>query len=199
MKQPHLNFEKEVWAEGNLACGIDEVGRGCIAGPVVAAAVVFSPDHKPHEKIRDSKKLTPKMREELFGYILENCVDFGVGLAAASSIDEAGIVPSTKMAMTEALAQLSKTPDVLLIDAVKLEDVKITQKSIIKGDENVYSIAAASIIAKVFRDKVVSGFDNIWPEFEFSSHKGYGTQKHYEAIKKHGLTLEHRRSFCKNI
>lgn len=199
MKQPHTKFEQEAWSKGLVVCGIDEVGRGCIAGPVVAAAVSFPEAHKIHEKIRDSKKVTSKMRAELFDFILEECDDFGVGLVSADSIDEIGISPATKKAMALAIEGLTIKPDQILIDAVVLDEVAISQKSIIKGDENIYSIAAASIVAKVFRDAVVSGLDNIYPDYGFSSHKGYGTKVHYEAIKKSGLTTEHRKTFLKNI
>jgi len=199
MKQPHTKFEQEAWGQGLVVCGIDEVGRGCIAGPVVAAAVSFPKEHKLHEKIRDSKKVTPKMRAELFNFILEECDDFGVGLVSAKAIDENGISPATKLAMALAINDLTNKPDQILIDAVVLDEVTIAQKSIIKGDENIYSIAAASIVAKVFRDSVVSGFDNVYPDYGFSSHKGYGTKVHYEALKKSGLTSEHRRTFLKNL
>lgn len=198
MNLPHLNFEKEAWKNNIVVCGVDEVGRGCIAGPVVAAAVSFSENHKPHQKIKDSKKLTPKMREELFDFILEDCNDFGIGLVSASEIDEIGIVPATKKAMKLAIESINNQTALVMIDAVILDNIPIAQKSIIKGDEKVYSIAAASIVAKVFRDKVVSGLDNVYKNYEFSSHKGYGTKAHYEAINKNGLTLEHRRTFLKS-
>lgn len=196
---PNLNFEKEVWAAKGLACGIDEVGRGCIAGPVVAAAVVFGPDHSPHEKIKDSKMLTPKKREELYDFILEEAQDYGIGLVPASEIDEIGIVPATKKAMQYAIEMLGSDPSNLLIDAVVLDEIDIPQKSIIKGDTVCYSIAAASILAKVFRDRVVMGFDNVYPEYGFGGHKGYGAPAHYAAIKENGFTPEHRRTFCRNI
>lgn len=199
LKQPHLKFEQEAWDHNLIVCGVDEVGRGCLAGPVVAAAVSFSKSHKPHEKVRDSKKMTPKMRAEMFEYILDNCSDFGIGLVPADEIDRIGIVPATKKAMVSAIQGFNIQPDEILIDAVNLEEITIKQKSIIKGDESVYSIAAASIVAKVFRDSVVSGFDNVYSEYQFSSHKGYGTKAHYAAIEKHGLTKEHRRTFLRNI
>lgn len=199
MISPHLDFEKEVWAAKGLACGIDEVGRGCIAGPVVAAAVIFDSEHSPHEKIKDSKMLTPKKREELYDFILEEAQDYGIGLVPASEIDEIGIVPATKKAMQYAIEMLGSVPSNLLIDAVVLSEVEIPQKSIIKGDTVCYSIAAASIIAKVFRDHVVIGFDNIYPEYGFSGHKGYGAATHYAAIEKYGLTPEHRRTFLRKL
>jgi ribonuclease HII len=199
MKEPHIKFEKEIWDEGCLAGGVDEVGRGCIAGPVVAACVVFPANHIPIKNVRDSKKLTPKMRKELFDNILASASDFGIGLVPSSAIDKDGIGRSTKKAMAIAVESLSTTPDILLIDAMTLEEVTISQKAIIKGDENVYSISAASIVAKVFRDAVVSGLDNAHPGYDFSSHKGYGTKKHYEAITRIGICPEHRKTFLSDI
>ncbi|MBW6431896.1 ribonuclease HII, partial [Patescibacteria group bacterium] len=149
--------------------------------------------------VRDSKKLSSKKREEIFEEILDLALDFGVGLISAPEIDEIGIVPATKKAMIQAIENLSYQPDILLIDAMVLDEIEIEQKSIIRGDESCYSISCASIVAKVFRDRIVSGFDNIYPDYLFSSHKGYGTKDHYEAIKTHGLTLEHRRSFLKTL
>ncbi len=198
MITPHFEFEKEAWLKNLTSCGVDEVGRGCIAGPVVAGAVSFPKNHKLNEKIRDSKKLTEKAREELFDFILDECDDFGIGLVPATEIDEIGIVPATKKAMKIAIESINIKMDLILIDAVKLEDVLTTQKSIIKGDEKVYSIAAASIIAKVFRDRIVSGLDNVYEDYGFSSHKGYGTKKHYEALNSSGHTPEHRKTFLKN-
>lgn len=199
MINPGTENEIEIWARGGLACGIDEVGRGCVAGPVVAAAVIMPKGHKPIASVRDSKKLTAKKREELFEEILSSCADFGVGLLSASLVDEIGIVAAVKGAMTEAFTNLVLTPDLLLIDAMEIEEIPITQRAIIKGDEKVYSIACASIVAKVYRDRVVMGLDNVHPKHEFSSHKGYGTKKHFENIRKHGMTDEHRKTFLTNI
>lgn len=199
MKYPNTDYEVDIWSRGGLACGIDEVGRGCVAGPVVAAAVIMPKGHKPIEYIRDSKQLTAKKREALFDEILSSCADFGVGLLSAAEIDEFGIVDAVKRAMTEAVNSLVLTPDLLLVDAMKIEEIPITQESIVKGDESVYSIACASIIAKVYRDRVVMGLDNVHPKHEFSSHKGYGTKKHFENIREHGMTEEHRKSFLKKI
>ena len=199
MLTPHLENEKKIWLNGGLVCGIDEVGRGCIAGPVVAGAVIFPSGHKPHSKIRDSKTLSPKQRCELFDFITGEAEDFGLGLVSAIEIDEIGIVAATQKAMIRSIKMLKKSPDLLLIDATQLKEIKISQKSIIKGDSISYSIAASSIIAKDFRDQIISGLDNIYKDYGFSSHKGYGTALHYEAIKKNGLTPEHRKTFLKKI
>ena len=199
MIQPDLIYEKEIWNNDGLAAGVDEVGRGCLAGPVVAAAVVMPVDCDIHIKIRDSKTMTSKMRAEMFDYIIDNCSDFGIGLVSAAEIDQMGINPSTDKAIRLALAQLGSDPELILVDAVQISEITIPQKGIIKGDAKVYSIAAASIVAKVFRDAVVSGFDTEYPEYGFSSHKGYGAKKHMDAIRKYGLTVEHRKSFCTRI
>lgn len=192
---PDLSFEEEIWAEGRILCGVDEVGRGCLAGPVVAAAVVMPKGHKPIDGICDSKKLTRKKREELFDIILDNVADFGVGLVPAIEIDNVGIASATKRAMAEAVKLLTIQPDTLLVDAYEIDEMVIDQKPIAKGDEVCYSIACASIVAKVFRDSVVAGLHHDFPKYGFPNHKGYGTKKHREAIKKHGTTREHRRTF----
>lgn len=199
IRQPHLEYEKASWLKGEAACGIDEVGRGSIAGPVVAAAVIFDSSHKPSEKIRDSKTLSEKQRQEIFDFIVSESADFGVGLVSAAEIDEIGIVPATKRAMALALEMLSRRPDVLLIDAVNLEEVDIRQESMIKGDAICYSISAASVLAKVYRDRVVAGLDNVYRGYGFAGHKGYGAATHYEAIRANGLTPEHRKSFLRKL
>lgn len=168
-----------------------------MAGPVVAAAVIFPKNHQPHQKIRDSKKMTPKNREETFDYILENAVDFGIGLIDAKTIDEIGIGAATEAAMVLAVEMLNKKVSLALIDGREINGLAVKQKAIIKGDAYVYSISAASIVAKVFRDKVVSGLDNVYQNYAFAEHKGYGTKKHFAAITQHGLTPEHRRTFLK--
>lgn len=198
MVYPNTDYEIEIWSKGGLACGIDEVGRGCVAGPVVAASVIMPKGHKPIDDIRDSKKLSQKKREALFEEILSSCADFGIGLIPAQDIDNHGIVPATKNAMLESFNQLSLAPDLILIDAMEVEEIPIQQESITKGDMKVYSISCASIVAKVFRDRVVIGLENDYKEHQFSSHKGYGTKAHFDTIKKHGLTPEHRKSFLKN-
>jgi len=193
-----MDFEKEAWRSDCLCCGIDEVGRGCIAGPVVAAAVIFPPNHKIHKKIRDSKKMTPKMRQVAFEYILDNSIDFGVGLINAQMIDKIGIVSATEQAIIESVKMLKTEIDHALIDGKSIKELNLKQKAVVKGDEHIYSISAASIVAKVFRDAIVSGFDNVYEDYNFKSHKGYGTKKHFEAITKNGLTPEHRKTFLKN-
>lgn len=199
MIQPHQKFEKEIWNLDGLVAGVDEVGKGCLAGPVVAAAVIFPKNTKKHPKIRDSKSMTPKMRAEMFEYIMDTCVDFGVGLVAASEIDTDGINPCTIRAMRLAIEQIKRETELVLVDAVEIVDLTLPQKAIIKGDVHVFSIAAASIVAKVIRDAIVSGFDNDYPGYGFSSHKGYGVSAHVEKIKELGFTPEHRKTFCTRI
>lgn len=195
MQDPHLDYEKVVWKTGGLVCGMDEVGRGCVAGPIVVGAVIMPIGHKQIEGVRDSKKVTEKKREKLFFEIIEQCEDFSIGLVPSSSIDEIGIMPSLYTAAKHAIDGLSKKPSKIMMDAMELPDIEIEQEAIIRGDSIVYSISCASIIAKVFRDKVVMGLDNIYEGYNFSSHKGYGTKGHYESIKKFGLTKEHRKTF----
>jgi len=199
VRAPHLKFEKSIWSRKGSVCGVDEVGRGCLAGPVVAAAVSFDEFHRPHPRVRDSKALTPNSRQELFDFILNEATDFGFGLVSAKKIDNLGIVSATKEAMALAIKSLSKRPDEVLVDVVFLENIKVKQKAVINGDTCVYSIAAASIVAKVFRDRLVSGLDSVYPGYFFASHKGYGTRNHYRAISRHGLTPEHRKTFLKRI
>lgn len=199
MITPDLKHEREYWKEEILVCGVDEVGRGCLAGPVVAAAVVLPKNHRPIKNVRDSKKLTPKMRKEVCLAILEKCSDYGIGLVPATEIDNIGIEKATKKAMIQALEHLTFGHQVVLIDGNKPLDINIRQKTIVKGDATVYSISAASIIAKVFRDQIIMGLDNEYPEYGFSGHKGYHSQNHVEALKKHGPTPEHRRTFITNF
>ena len=186
------------YAEFDYICGIDEVGRGPLAGPVVASVVVFKPNTKI-EGINDSKKLSEAKREELFDIIKEKALDYGIGIVNNEDIDKYNILNATYMAMKKALNCLENQPDYLLIDAATIPGVDINQKPIIKGDSKSISIAAASILAKVTRDNIMYQYDEIFPEYGFKSHKGYGTKEHYEAIEKHGITRIHRKSFLKNI
>lgn len=179
-------------------CGIDEVGRGCIAGPVVAAAVVLpSEPIKEYSKlIRDSKTLSESMREKVYDHLINWVNYFGIGISTVNEIDGNGIVYATKKAMTRAVRSLDIDPDYLLIDAMKIENLSIKQQSIIKGDSKSYSIAAASILAKVTRDKLMR--DDIhpkYPEFNLKDNKGYGTKNHIESIRIFGPTNIHRKTF----
>ena len=188
-------FENELYNNGiNFIAGIDEVGRGPLIGPVVTAAVILPKDFYD-ERINDSKKLTEKKRELLYDVIMENALSVGVGMSSPEVIDEINILNATKKAMVEAVNNLSIKPEHLLIDAVKL-DIDIPQTSIIKGDAKCQSIASASIIAKVTRDRMMLELDKKYPMYDFKHNKGYGTKKHIEALYKYGPLKEHRKSFA---
>ena len=188
-------FETELYNNGiNFIAGIDEVGRGPLVGPVVTAAVIL-PKNFYDERINDSKKLTEKKRELLYDVIMENAISVGIGISSEDVIDEINILNATKRAMLEAVNNLNVKPEHLLIDAVKL-NTSIPQTSIIKGDAKSESIAAASIIAKVTRDRMMVELDKIHPEYDFKHNKGYGTKKHIEAIRKYGIIKEHRKTFA---
>ncbi len=188
-------FETELYNNGiNFIAGIDEVGRGPLVGPVVTAAVILPKDFYD-ERINDSKKLTEKKRELLYDVIMENALSVGIGMSSPEVIDEINILNATKKAMIEAINNLSIKPEHLLIDAVKL-DIDIPQTSIIKGDAKSESIAAASIIAKVTRDRMMVELDKKYPMYDFKHNKGYGTKKHIEALYEYGPISEHRKSFA---
>lgn len=188
-------YENELYNKGiKYIAGVDEVGRGPLVGPVVTAAVILPVDFYD-ERINDSKKVTEKKREMLYDVIMENAVSVGIGMSSSEVIDEINILEATKKAMKEALNNLSVKPEHILIDAVKL-DIDIPSTSIIKGDAKSQSIAAASIIAKVTRDRMMYELDKEHPEYDFAHNKGYGTKKHIEAIKKYGILKEHRKSFA---
>ncbi len=179
--------------------GIDEAGRGALAGPVVAAAVIL-PSDRPDlawilREVRDSKELTPRKREELFDLVLDVALAVGVGSASNVEIDEWGIVGATRAAMIRALGELDVTPDALLIDYLRLPDVKMPQLAVPKGDRMSVSIAAASIIAKVSRDRLMVKMDETFPGYGFASHKGYGTRRHKDALRRLGPCRIHRLSF----
>lgn len=197
MNLPSLEIEKKYWALDRDICGVDEVGRGCLAGPVVAATVLLPKSHKQIPGIRDSKKLSLKKREYLFNEILSGARDFGIGLVSAKEIDLLGIVGATKKAMISSIDALLVTPDMVVVDSLFLEDLKLDQINIDGADSTCYSVACASIVAKVFRDRIMMGLENFYPNYNFSAHKGYGTRLHYEEITSFGLTDEHRRSFLK--
>ena len=190
-----LKYERELWASGaDYICGVDEVGRGPLAGPVVTAAVILPKDFNLLG-VDDSKKLSPKKRDELFEQIKEAAVCWAIGRREPDVIDEINILNATKAAMLDAIENLSVRPDHVLIDAVHLKKLTIPQTSIIKGDANSVSIAAASIIAKVTRDREMVEMSKIYPGYAFESNKGYGTKAHYEGLKAQGPCPIHRKTF----
>ncbi len=182
----------------SLIAGMDEAGRGPLAGPVVAAAVMLDPE-KPIYGVDDSKKLSPKKRAALKAEIEEKAISVGIGIVDVETIDTINILEATKLAMKKAVAALDPQPQQLLIDAVQLKDLPIPQKPIIKGDALSVSIAAASIIAKETRDEMLKAYDELYPEYGFASHKGYGTKQHMDAIRTYGPLPIHRKTFIKNI
>jgi len=192
-------YERRWFENGfvNIA-GLDEAGRGPLAGPVVAAAVILDKDIVI-PGINDSKKLSEAKREFLYEEIKQKAAAVGIGIVDEKTIDEINILQATLMAMRIAIGNLSVKPDYLLIDAEKIRDVDIPQLAIIKGDSLSISIAAASIIAKVERDRILMGYDKEYPDYGFGKHKGYGTKQHMDCIRKFGLLPIHRRSFTKNI
>ncbi|RDU22930.1 ribonuclease HII [Anaerosacchariphilus polymeriproducens] len=179
-------------------CGIDEVGRGPLAGPVVAGAVILPSDCEILY-LNDSKKLSEKKREELYDIIMKDAVSVGIGYVSPQRIDEINILQATYEAMREAIQKLEKRPDILLNDAVTIPKVNIKQVPIIKGDAKSVSIAAASIVAKVTRDRLMEEYHKILPEYGFDSNKGYGSSQHIEALKKFGPSPIHRETFIKNF
>ena len=179
-------------------CGIDEVGRGPLAGPVVAGAVILPKDN-PILYLNDSKKLSEKKREALYDEIMEHAVATGIGIVGPARIDEINILQATYEAMRMAIENLKVRPDLLLNDAVTIPEVDIPQVPIIKGDAKSVSIAAASIIAKVTRDRMMVEYDQIIPGYDFASNKGYGTKAHIAGLKEHGPSPIHRRTFIKNF
>ena len=186
-------YEREYAVYTNI-CGIDEVGRGPLAGPVVAGAVIL-PKDCDILYINDSKKLSEKKREKLYDVIMEKAVAVGIGYSTPARIDEINILQATYEAMREAIAKLTVKPDLLLNDAVTIPLVDIRQVPIIKGDAKSISIGAASIVAKVTRDRLMVQYDQVYPEYGFASNKGYGAQVHIDALKKYGPCPIHRRSF----
>ncbi len=191
------SYERQYEAFGFL-CGIDEVGRGPLAGPVVAGAVILPRDCEILY-LNDSKQLSAKKREELYQVILEKAVSVGLGFVGPERIDEINILNATYEAMRQAVGKLTTEPAVLLNDAVTIPGISIRQVPIIKGDEKSVSIAAASIVAKVTRDRLMEQYDAIFPEYGFASNKGYGSAQHIAALKKYGPTPIHRRSFIGNF
>ena len=178
---------------------LNEAGRGPLAGPVVVASVIL-PENSMIEGINDSKKVSESKREKLYDIILQEAISYGIGIIYQDEIDEINILQATKKGLHEAVMKMEIKPNVILVDALTgIDTLGIPYKSIIKGDAKSYSIGAASIIAKVTRDRIMREWDKVYPEYGFAGHKGYGTAKHIEAIKKYGLTPIHRKTFCKNF
>jgi len=192
-----FSFERE-YGNHQAICGIDEVGRGPFAGPVVAAAVIL-PKDCDILYINDSKKLSEKKREELFDVISREAVSVGIGIVSAQRIDEINILQATYEAMRQAIQKLSVQPDILLNDAVTIPGVEIAQVPIIKGDAKSLTIGAASIMAKVTRDRMMAEYDKEYPQYGFAKHKGYGTKQHTQALLEYGACPIHRKTFLKNI
>ena len=199
-----LNNLKEI--ENNLhqksfqnICGIDEAGRGPLAGPVVVAGVIMPPNSMI-EGVNDSKKISEKKREKLYDLIIEEAINYSVAIIGQDVIDDINILNATKQGVTKVVEELSIRPDLVIIDALEHIDTKgIPYEAIIKGDAKCYSIAAASILAKVTRDRIMREWDNVYPQYGFAKHKGYGTAQHIAAIKEYGLCPIHRRSFTKHF
>jgi len=196
MKDMYI-YERK-YADFSYICGIDEVGRGPLAGPVVAGAVIL-PKDCDILYLNDSKKLSEKVREELYSEIMEKAVATGIGIVSPARIDEINILQATYEAMRMAISNLKVSPDLLLNDAVTIPEVSVRQVPIIKGDAKSASIAAASIIAKVTRDRLMVQYEDVMPGYGFASNKGYGSAAHIQAIKEIGATPIHRQSFIKNF
>lgn len=192
-------IEDSFYAQGyQVICGVDEAGRGPLAGPVCAAAVIL-PKHLEIPGLTDSKKLTDKKRRELFPLIQEQAVSYGIGLASQEEIDEINILQATFLAMERALSQLNVRPDMVLIDGNREREFGVPVQTVIKGDSLSANIAAASILAKVTRDNLMMELAQQYPQYGFEIHKGYGTKAHYEALRQYGASPIHRRSFLKKF
>lgn len=194
-------IENEIYEKEHVEyiCGIDEAGRGPLAGPVVVASVIMKPDSFI-EGVNDSKKVTEKKREKLYEQIIEEAVSYSVGIIDQNEIDEINILNATKKGLTESIKGLKVKPERIIVDALdKIDTCGIPYMPIVKGDAKCYSIAAASIIAKVTRDRIMRQWDEVYPMYGFAKHKGYGTAAHIAAIKEYGLCPLHRRSFTKNF
>ena len=198
LRTKEMSRYEEKYSSDILICGIDEVGRGPLAGPVVAGAVILNREDMILY-LNDSKKLSASKREELYEQIIRRSVAYGLGYASPEEIDSINILQATYRAMRQAIQNLSQKPDILLNDAVTIPGVDISQVPIIKGDAKSVSIAAASIIAKVTRDRMMEEYDKIFPEYAFASNKGYGSAAHIEALKKYGPSPIHRKTFIGNF
>lgn len=196
-----LDYSYEIAAHEKgytVVCGIDEAGRGPLAGPVFAAAVIL-PENYSHPVLNDSKKLSEKKRDAVYDDIIKDAVCYSVGIATEEEIDENNILNATFLAMKRAVEGLSIKPDFAYIDGNQYPKTGVNEETIVKGDGKCISVAAASIIAKVSRDRFMLEIDKQYPEYQFSKHKGYGTKLHYEMIEKYGVSKVHRRSFLKKI
>lgn len=193
-------IEKNLHQKGfKYICGIDEAGRGPLAGPVVVASVIM-PEGSMIEGVNDSKKISEKKREKLYDLILEEAISYGVGIVDQTEIDEINILNATKKGLTMSLKELTVRPDLIIVDALNhIDTMGIPYEPIIKGDAKAYSISAASIIAKVTRDRIMREWATVYPQYSFEVHKGYGTAKHIEAIKEYGICPLHRKSFTRNL
>ena len=193
-------YENDLRNKGyKYICGIDEAGRGPLAGPVVVASVIM-PAKSIIEGVNDSKKVSEKKREKLYDLILEEAISYGVGIIGQDEIDEINILNATKKGLTMSLQELTQKPDLIIVDALThIDTLGIPYESIIKGDAKCYSISAASIIAKVTRDRIMREWDKVYPQYGFAQHKGYGTSAHINAIKEFGPCPLHRKSFIKNF
>ncbi|AFR22145.1 ribonuclease HII [Lactobacillus helveticus] len=189
-----FSYEKQFWQKGELVAGVDEVGRGPLAGPVVTAAVIIDHNFDLLE-VNDSKKLSPEKRLQLYPKILSEAVSVGIGVKSAAVIDQINIYEADRQAMAQAVKALDVKPNALLVDAMNVP-VDLPQIELIKGDAKSNSIAAASIVAKVFRDKLMDDYDKIYPQYGFPRNAGYGTKEHIDALKKYGPTPIHRKTFA---
>ena len=198
-KPPTFDEEERLQRRGyRLVAGVDEVGRGALAGPVMAAAVILPLGADFHwlKLVRDSKQLSPKQRERVFDLVRGAGIPFGLGSVPHATIDEVGIVQATRMAMARAVEALPSRPDFLLIDALSLPEVGLPQKGIVRGDQISFSIACASIVAKVSRDRQMTELDDVYPGYGLARHKGYGTRQHLQCLCRLGPCAIHRRSFA---
>lgn len=197
---PDYFYENRAKDKGYInICGVDEAGRGPLAGPVCAAAVILPPNCVI-EGLNDSKKLTEKKREALYDIIIEKSLAYGIAFGSVEEIEELNILNATYLAMNRSIELLKIKPDFALIDGNRIpKDIKIDAEAVVKGDAKSMSIAAASVLAKVTRDRLLLQYDKQYPEYKFAAHKGYGTKVHYEAIAKYGITEIHRKSFLKGI
>lgn len=194
-----IEIERDLHKQGyQWIAGVDEAGRGPLAGPVFAAAVIMDMD-KYIPDIKDSKKLSEKKREELYDYITNNAVAYSVCCVSEQEIDKINILNATHRCMNAAVNQLSVTPDYVLIDGNSIKGMSYPHQCVVKGDSNCYCIAAASILAKVSRDRFITEYDKVYPQYHFAKHKGYGTKEHIAAILEYGLCPVHRRSFTKKF